>query len=226
MKESLTNRVGRLVSAGLNAALDAVENVNPEMVLQQTIREIDGTIDDVRAELGKVMAQKHLASKRLMEENSRHEQLAEKIELAVTQSRDDLAEAGIAQQMDIEARIPVLETTITESTHREHELNGFLNALQSKKRDMEAELRAFRQQREQAALGASQVGAPGSGIDRKIEQATGTFDRVMERATGVPSHQRAADMKSVAQVAELEDLARRNRVQERLAALKAKKPNA
>ncbi len=226
MKETLASRVGRLVSASFNAALDAVENANPEMVLQQTIREIDGAIDDVRAELGKVMAQKHLASKRLMEENSRHEQLAEKIELAVSQSRDELAEAGIAQQMDIEARIPVLETTITESTHREHELNSFLSALQSKKRDMEAELRVFRQHREQAALGATQVGSPGSGVDQKIERATGTFDRVMERATGVPSSQRTTDMKTAAQVAELEDLARRNRVQERLAAIKAKKPNA
>lgn len=223
MKESLANRVGRLVSASVNAAVDAVENLNPEMIMQQTVREIDGAIDDIRAEVGRVIAQKHLASKRLMEENARHTDLSDKIELAVKQGRDDLAEAGIAHQMDIEARIPVLENTVTESGHREQELNSYLSALQSKKREMEEELRHYREQQQKANTAAG-LGAGKSGsVDSKVEKATGAFDRVMERATGVSSTQRVADMKSAAQVAELEDLARKNRIQERLAAIKANK---
>jgi len=221
MKESLASRVGRLVSASVNAAVDAVENLNPEMVLQQTVREIEGAIDDVRAEIGRVIAQKHLASKKLMEENARHADLSEKIELAVNEGRDDLAEAGIANQMDIEARIPVLENTVTESGHREQELNSYLNALQSKKRDMEAELRHYREQQRQAQTAASTGAGQSGSVESKVEKATGAFDRVMERNTGVSSSQRVADMKSAAQVAELEDLARKNRIKERLAAIKA-----
>lgn len=221
MKESLASRVGRLVSASVNAAVDAVENLSPDMVLQQTVREIEGAIDDIRAEIGRVIAQKHLASKKLMEENARHTDLSEKIELAVKEGRDDLAEAGIASQMDIEARIPVLENTVTESGHREQELNGYLNALQSKKRDMEAELRHYREQQRKAQTAAGTGAGQSGSVESKVEKATGAFDRVMERNTGVSSSQRVADMKSAAQVAELEDLSRKNRIKERLAAIKA-----
>ena len=69
MSESIGRRVGRLVSGGFNALLNAVENSAPDVIMQQAIREVDEAIDDVRAELGKVIASKHLASSRLMDEN-------------------------------------------------------------------------------------------------------------------------------------------------------------
>jgi phage shock protein A len=44
----------------------------------------------------------------------------------------------------------------------------------------------------------------------------------MENATGVPSGTDASDSAQAAKLAELEDLARQNRIKERLAAIKAK----
>ena len=52
--------------------------------------------------------------------------------------------------------------------------------------------------------------------------ASSVFDRVSERASGVPSGTRANDLKAASQLAELHDLARQNRVRERLAAIKAR----
>ena len=97
MKEAIGARVGRLIAGSVNALIDAVENAAPEVVMEQALREIDGATDEVRVELGKVLATKHLANKRLLEENRKHEELGEQIELAVTQGREDLAEAAIAQ---------------------------------------------------------------------------------------------------------------------------------
>ena len=51
-----------------------------------------------------VTARKHLASERLMEENRKHEDLSEKIEFALKESREELAEAAVARQLDIEAQ--------------------------------------------------------------------------------------------------------------------------
>lgn len=48
MKESITARVGRIISGSLNALIDAVEDSAPEWVMEQAIREIDGAIDEVR----------------------------------------------------------------------------------------------------------------------------------------------------------------------------------
>ena len=100
MTDKLASRVARLISGSINAIVDAVENSAPNAVMEQAIHEVDQVIDDVRSELGKVIAAKHLASTRFKEENNRYEDLAEKIEIAVSEGRDDLAEAAISRQME------------------------------------------------------------------------------------------------------------------------------
>jgi phage shock protein A len=225
MKENIARRVSRIISGSLNALVDAVENAAPETIMEEAIREIDGAIDEVRAELGRVIANKHLANTRLMEENRKHEELTEKIELAVQEGREELAEAAISKQMDIEVQIPVLESAIAEGISQENELEGYISALQAKKREMQEELRAYRSsQADTAAAGLAQ-GEKGvsssNNIQTKVEKAQAAFGRVMENATGVPSGADASDSAQAAKLAELEDLARQNRIKERLAAVKA-----
>ena len=221
MSESITRRVARLVSGSVNALVDAVENSAPETVMEQAIRELDSAIADTRTELGHQVAQKHLASKKLMEENSRYEALASQLEVAVANGRDDLAEAGIAEQMDIEARIPVLEAAITDGAAREKELEGFVQALQAKKREMQAELRAFVQAQQARSQATEAVTQRGDTAADKAGRATDVFGRVLEKASGMAA--RDTNLSNAGKLAELEDLARKNRVAERLAALKAGK---
>ena len=118
MSETLARRVGRLVSGGFHAILDAAENLAPEAVMNENIREIERAIDEVRSELGKVLVQKHLATKKMADESNRHETLQADIQEALKANRDDLAEIGIAEQMDIEARLPVLENTVADCAAR------------------------------------------------------------------------------------------------------------
>ncbi|MDX1407167.1 MAG: PspA/IM30 family protein [Saprospiraceae bacterium] len=225
MKESLTRRVGRIISGSLNALVDAVENAAPETVMEEAIREIDGAIDEVRAELGRVVANKHLANQRLMDESRKHDELAEKIELAVNESRDDLAEAAIASQLDIEAQIPVLEATISECSGQEKELEGYINALQAKKREMKEDLKQFRSSRQEAASVAASgtvgTAASGSNVEARISRAESAFERVVERATGIAGGSMPGKG-DAARLAELDNMARNNRIQERLAAVKKK----
>ena len=142
MSESLARRVARLVSGGFYAMLDKAEDCMPEAVMQENIRELERTIDEVRTELGKVLAQKHLATKKLADENNRHEQLAGQIATALDAGREDLAKAGIAEQLDIEARLPVLEQSLADCSSQERELDAFVAALLAKKREMQAAYRA------------------------------------------------------------------------------------
>lgn len=220
MKEGITTRVGRIISGSVNALVDAVENAAPQMVMEEAIREVDAAIDEVRAELGGVLANKHLANTRLMEENRKHEELRDKIELAVKEGRDDLAEAAIAQQLDIEAQLPVLERTIAENAESEKELEGYVNALQAKKREMREELAQFTAARVEAGAGAAQGSAGKGSVAARADKAVSAFDRVLEKNTGLPGTG-SPDAQSAAKLAELEALARANRVKERLAAVKA-----
>ena len=222
MAESISKRVGRIISGSINAIVDAVEDAAPEMVMEQAMREIDSAIEDVRAELGKVVAEKHLANKRLSEKNKKHEELTDQIEMAVNEGRDDLAEAAIENQLDIEAQIPVLEHTIGECGEKEKELEGFINALQAKKREMKDELKAFREARKESdavAAGVDAAQAGGANAQKRADDATSTFDRVLEKHSGLAGVG-AADSKKAAQMAELEAMSRKNRIAERLAAVK------
>ncbi len=224
MKESITNRVGRIISGSFNALVDAVENSVPETVMEQAIREIDDAIDDVRVELGKMIAKKHLANTRFLKQNQKHKDLGEQIELAVSKNRDDLAEAAISQQLDIEAQIPILETTISEAASKEHELEGFISGMQAKKREMKDDLRHYREAKNAVPPGgteASKTDKSGKTVEGRISKAESAFGRVLEKATGVPK-MAGSDRKIAAQMAELEDMTRKNRIQERLAAQKGR----
>ena len=224
MKESLIGRVGRIISGSFNSLIDVIENAAPETVMSEAIREIDAAIDDVRVELGRVVAGKHLANRRLMEENRKHEDLGEKIELAVKEGRDDLAEAAISQQIDIEAQIPVLEATINDCGNNEKELEGYITALQAKKREMKEELRQFRESMKETVTFSSASSDSGveasSDVERKVAKAESAFERIVEKATGIPGGGRKADRQTATKLAELEEIARKNRIQERLAAIK------
>lgn len=223
MKESLTSRVGRIISGSVNSLVSALENAAPELVMEEAIREIDGAIDEVRTELGRTTANKHLANNRLMEENRRHDELAEQIATAVSQQRDDLAEAGIAQQLDIEAQIPVLERTIAEAGDQEKELDGYIQALQAKKREMKNELKRLAESRQTAdAVAAGAESGGGGSTASKVAQAEAAFDRIMEKQSGLGAMAATPDASQAAKLAELEQLTQQNRVKERLAAFKAK----
>jgi len=221
MSETLSRRVGRLVSGGFHALIDAAENLAPEAVMNESIREIERAVDEVRAELGKVLAQKHLAAKKMADESNRHEAIDANLQAAVDAGRDDLAEAGIAEQMDIEARLPVLENTIADCAAQEKELEGFIAALQAKKREMQQQLQDWRAAQQSMGTGktASGNGSDLNRIARDAEKSGNAFDRVMGRQNSVHN---STDVAQLAKLKELEDLSRNNRIAERLAALKAK----
>ena len=226
MAEGLMSRVTRLVSGSVNSIVDAVENAAPETVMREAIREVERAIADVRAELGLAAANKHHANKRLMEATAKHEALAGQIETAVNESRDDLAEAAIGRQLDIEAQIPLLENALTEAAEREAELEGYVQALQGRKREMEADLDSYLSSRADSAAPGSAAGAAAGrddGAEARADKAESAFNRVLRGQTGVDGSVKA-DRETASKLAELEQISRGNRVKERLAALKAAKP--
>jgi phage shock protein A len=186
MADTLGARVGRIVAGGAHAIVDAIEGVLPDALGQQALREVDQAIDEVRAELGKTIAARHLAAKRLTEQSSRHDELSAQIDLALSQGREDLIRAALEHQLDIEAQVPVLEVAVANTAERQAELEGYLSALQATRREMSEDLQSL--------------------------NAT--------RAT--PPPREAADLDRGAKLSELDKLARRHRVEERLAALLAR----
>jgi phage shock protein A len=218
MTDNLLSRVKRLVTGSVTNLIDAVETAAPETVMKESIREIDRALDEVRANLGVALSNRHHANKRLSDAAARHEELGRQLQVAVTEKRDDLAEAVIVRQLDLEAQMPLLERALSDSGAEAKELEGYIAALAARKRDMESDLAQFTSSR--AASGAPAVGNAGSTVDRRVENAATAFDRVLGAKTGLPGTT-APERDVAAKLAELEKLERANRIRERLAAAKA-----
>jgi phage shock protein A len=227
MTDTIASRVTRIVSGGVHALLDAVENAAPEATMTQAIREIDHVIDDVRAELGRVEAAKHLATSQLNKLNTEHELLAGQIEAALGQAREDLARAGLDKQLNIEDQVPVLQKSLAEQRDAGKELEGYIVALIAKKREMEQVLRDYVAARASQTTGRSPIVEPGKSrkSEDRVANAGAVFDRVLAKQTGL-SGLSAAATGDAAKLRELEDLQRANRIEERLAQLKlARQPS-
>lgn len=217
MADSIGTRVARIVAGNIHSLLDSLENTNPEAGMNQAIREVESVIDEVSVTLGRAAANKHLALTNLAEQNRRHEQFAAEVDFAVAQNRDDLAKAAIARQLDIEVQIPILEKAITNISCEEKELEGYVAALRAKRREMEDALHHFLASRSSQAA-SPQTAAP---LASKVERAGADFERILARQTGIPGLGAGADAQTAAKLKELADLARRHRIDERLAVLKA-----
>ena len=131
--------------------------------------------------------------------------------------REDLAKAGIARQMDIEALIPVLQNTLSDCVFKEKELEGFILALQAKRREMLSAIEMLQNSRPVAT--AIPASSNLEQIALNAQKSGNAFDRVMARQTGLnlPNN---GDMAQLSALKELEDLTRNKGVEERLAQLK------
>jgi phage shock protein A len=225
MNESITNRVGRLISGSVNSIIDAMEGSLPETVMKEAIREVEAAIDEVRAELGKEIAGQHLANQRLAKENQKLEELNAKTEIAIQQDRDDLAQAAISRVLNIEAQLPVLKQAIANRSQREKELEGYILALRGRKAEMEEEFDHYLESKREAeslAVNTNQ-GSIGSSksVANQVEKASDTFSRVMKNETRFGLPQQNSTPQEEAKLAELQELSQKHKVAQRLAQLKS-----
>jgi phage shock protein A len=217
--DTIASRVTRVIGGSVHALLDAVENAAPEAAMAQAIREVDQAADEVRAELGRVEAVKHLANSSLNKLNTQNEALAGQIEIAMAKGDEVLARAGIAKQVDIEDQIPVLQRSLQDAIDRGKELEGYIAALLAKKREMESALQDFIAAHA-AAAAPTGTSSSTSATQGKADRAGSAFDRVLARQTGIAGATSAINP-DAAKLRELQDMARTHRIDERLAALKA-----
>lgn len=223
MTDTIATRVTRVIGGSVHALVDVMENAAPEATMAQAIREVDQAIDEVRSELGRVEATKHLATSSLNKLNTHKETLADQIEIAMAKGDEALARAGIAKQIDIDDQMPVLQRSLQDAVGRGNELEGYIAALLAKKREMESALQDFIAARAAAAgpPGTNASGSTAQGkVDRKVDRAGSAFDRVLSRETGIAGATSAINA-DASKLRELQELARTHRIDERLAALKA-----
>jgi phage shock protein A len=217
MPDTLLTRITRLVSGLTHSAIEQAEQAASVPIMEQAIRDIDDAVKEVRSEVGKHEATKHNARRRMTELQQEHDGLSEKIALAVNEEKEDLAEAGVGRQLDIENQLALLERTLAEADEEITKLTASLAALQASRREAPSRLRDLK-----AAAPAGGEGGGGAGGTRAQSQAQAAMDaaqRLGEKFTGLPGEESHISNRDLDDLAELH---RQHAIQERLAKHKAR----
>ncbi len=131
-------RIKRIFRAGTGAALDKVEN--PEMVLQQTIRDMRDRVPELNNSVAQVMATERLLIKNRENLETQVVDLDSKIKASVKMGRDDIATAYIGQlgqaQIDLERTSAQLDHAANASKQALKARDNYV--LNMKKRSAEA----------------------------------------------------------------------------------------
>ena len=210
--EGILARSGRLLAAIASQAIDDVEDNNKVALVKQAIREIDAGADEARSALGKSRAEEFRLKRRREEMYSEVASLTEKVRLAVSENREDLARAGVARQIDLESQGTALERAMEFVQLEIEEQTQALQAMLGARREAEARLADLEKSIAQHAPQEAGRSAPASKT-AKAERAMAAISRV----TGVPSGSASGDK----DLDELDRLHREKAISERLAQIKS-----
>lgn len=215
----ISERIGRIISGGFYAALEAVEEATPDLIMKQAIKEADEAILEVKAELGAVIAERHQANKMMASISDKHTVLGDQIAIALDQGRDDLAAVAVKKQLELEAMLPDWEARLQTAEEAMRELENYIDQLEGKRADMKNELHDFLEvQKDQQAENVMNTGGGINGLhkaNQKMDRAVSAFDRA-----GGSYHAGSGDDASLK---ELEKLVADAAVQNRLEKLKAER---
>src|SRR3984957_6614466 len=212
LHEGILARMGRLLAAIASQTIDNAESNNKIAMVKQAIREIDAGADEARYALGKSRAEEFRLKRRREELDTEVNGLTEKIRLAIAESREDLARAGVARQIDLESQGIALERAMDFIELEIDEQTKALQAMLGARREAEARLADLELSLSQHAPHET---GKGSAATKPISP-----DRAMAaiaRVTGVP----ASSVLGGKELDELDRLAREKEIAARLERIKS-----
>src|SRR5215208_6489798 len=103
----ILERLSTLIRANINDMLDQAED--PEIMLNQILRDMESEIGKARSQVADMMAQERLFSDDLKAERDKSAHMAERAEYYVRQENDAMAREALKRKADSDANIAVLE---------------------------------------------------------------------------------------------------------------------
>lgn len=216
MTEPIYLRVRRVLSASAEEAVDALERASGASLLREALRQVEGAVDEVRAEHEAQAARGAQAGKQQEALRGQIADLDEKARFALGKGRDDLAEAAVSAQLDLEARIGRLDTVRADAAEQIVRLDECLAALTARKAEMQKQLRQF-----EAARRDEHVDSRESRRDQRIERTVARAEQAFERVMASTEDAAGAGDEHEEKLAEIDAIRRDAALAERMAALRA-----
>ena len=215
---SVFSRFTDIINANINSLLEKAED--PEKIIRLMIQEMEDTLVEIRSAAAKCIADRK-EQRRYVEFLEREQQgWAKRAELAVRQNREDLARAALAEK---QALADEAEQVGHEAKMLEEQLEKFnsdISQLQSKLTDAKTRQRSIVIRHKTAT---SQLAARKHIHDDTIDEMLFRFENAERRIDRVEAQGEALNMGRRKDLAEeISELESDDRVEDALAALKAK----
>lgn len=166
----LFGRIRTLISANLNDALDRAED--PESMLKQWMRDLEGDIDKAKIERAKILADAGQSEKALAAKAEEVERWTRRAELAIDGGDDDLARRALERKLRHAEEVKTLQGQLEQTHAAAEEIRGSIQAMADKLAEVDGRYKALKA-KEQAVVteraerrATAALDAPGTAMDR------------------------------------------------------------
>ncbi|HYI15964.1 MAG TPA: PspA/IM30 family protein, partial [Thermomicrobiales bacterium] len=132
----ILDRMSRLIRANINDLIDRAED--PELMLNELLREMETNIRDARMQVANMIAQEKELEAELQDAQRDSREWERRAELAVTSGKDDLAREALRRRRDAESIATVYATQLTSQQEMVTKLKQQLKMLEAKHDEAES----------------------------------------------------------------------------------------
>lgn len=214
----ILDRMSRLIRANVNDMIDRAED--PEKMLNELLREMDGSIRDARVQVANMIAQEKEIEADLRASQSDTREWGRRAELAVESGKDDLAREALRRKRDAEEISSVYAHQLNSQQEVVTTLKQQLTVLEAKYREAESKRGVLiaRHRATQAQRAVTETLSTLPGLDSQSE-----LSRMERRIRSEESRAQAlSEMQGDNLEFQFAELDRDDQIESELAALKAR----
>jgi len=211
------SRFTDIVNSNINALLDKAED--PEKMVRLIIQEMEDTLVEVRSASAKTLANKKEIVNQIAKYESDASDWEAKAELALSKDREDLARAALQEKKKSAEAAEALSKELAIVDEQISKLQDEIGQLQEKLADAKSRQKAIIMRQKTAS---SRLEMKKTLDSTKVDNAMGRFEQYERKIDDLESQVEAYDLGKKTLQDEFAELEASDKVEDELAALKAK----
>ena len=215
------SRFTDIVNSNINAILDKAED--PEKMVRLIIQEMEDTLVEVRSASAKTLANKKEIVNQIAKYESDASDWEAKAELALSKDREDLARAALQEKKKSAEAAEALSKELAIVDEQISKLQDEIGQLQEKLADAKSRQKAIIMRQKTAS---SRLEVKKTLDSTKVDNAMGRFEQYERKIDDLESQVEAYDLGKKTLQDEFAELEASDKVEDELAALKAKVKDA
>ncbi|MCJ8273145.1 MAG: phage shock protein PspA [Psychrosphaera sp.] len=211
------SRFSDIINSNINALLDKAED--PQKMVRLIIQEMEDTLVEVRSTSAKTIAEKKELSRRVARMDADAKDWENKAELALNKGREDLARSALVEQAKATESVDAVKTELAHVEDHISKLQEETCQLQEKLADAKARQKAILMRHNAAS---TRLNVKRKLDTSKVEDALSRFENYERKIDGLEAELESYDMGKKSLSDEIADLEHDTKIDDQLAALKAK----